>query len=64
MSSQQERQAAFQEVFMSHAWGNRQNAGKEYKRPYSKTAKAKSALESRRSAVKEQPAKTQAKKKK
>lgn len=24
-------------VFGSHAWGNRDNAGKKYKRPYNKT---------------------------
>ena len=51
MSTQKERQAAFQEVFMAHAWGNRQNAGKNYKRSYSKTAKAKAGMESRRSAA-------------
>ena len=50
MSNHKERQAAFQEVFMTHAWGNRNNAGKSYKRAYSKTAKAKAGMESRRSA--------------
>ena len=64
MSTQKERQAAFQEVLCSHAWGNKLNAGKNYKRAYSKTAKAKDALEKRRSEVKAQPVKAPAKKKK
>ena len=51
MSAAQERKAAFQEVFMTHLNGNRDNAGKNYKRPYSKTAKAKASMESRRSAA-------------
>lgn len=33
----------FESVFLSHAWGNKANAGKSYKRPYSKTAKQKKA---------------------
>lgn len=64
MSTQKERQAAFQEVFMTHAWGNRNNSGKNYKRAYSKTAKAKAGLESRRSAAPAVKATTPAKKKK
>ena len=27
----------FEEVFLSHKWGNSANAGKFYKRPYNKT---------------------------
>ena len=64
MSTQKERQAAFQEVFVSHAWGNRQNSGKTYKRPYSKTAKAKEGALKRSEARKAEPVKAPAKKKK
>ncbi len=31
------RKQIFNDVFHSHLWGNRNNSGKNYKRPYSKT---------------------------
>lgn len=30
-------QIAFQQVFLSHCWGNKGNGGVNYKRPYSST---------------------------
>ena len=44
----QERKAAFEQVFMSHRWGNSANSGRKsedgkkggYVRPYGKTAKS------------------------
>ena len=64
MSTQAERKAAAQEVFFTHAWGDKHNSGKQYKRPYSKTAKAKEGLVKRSEARKAEPVKAQAKKKK
>lgn len=29
----------FEYIFLSHAWGNKNNAGVNYKRPYNKTKK-------------------------
>ena len=34
------KRAAFDKVFLENAWGSKTNAGKSYKRPYSKTKKA------------------------
>ena len=41
--SAQERKAAFEHVFCNQKVGNNNNAGKNYIRPYSKTAKNKAA---------------------
>lgn len=35
--TKEERKQAFNDVFLSHRWGNPSNAGKHYKRPYNKT---------------------------
>jgi len=32
---------AYEKVYCSHYWGNKQNAGKSYVRKYSKTLKSK-----------------------
>lgn len=37
MASTAEMKAAFEHVFINQAWGNKQNAGKDYKRAYKKT---------------------------
>ncbi len=39
------RKAAFEKVFMSAPQRNPANSGKDYKRPYSKTAKARKTQE-------------------
>jgi len=40
-STKKQREKDFQEVFLSHRWGNASNSGKgkggNYKRPYNKT---------------------------
>lgn len=33
--------ACFEDVFMSHKWGNPKNSGVDYKRAYNKTRKQK-----------------------
>lgn len=55
----QERKAAFEQVFMTHRWGNSANSGRKnekgdkggYVRPYSKTAKAATRTPSQAPAV-------------
>ncbi len=37
MANKGKQSSAFIQVFHSHAWGNKANAGVNYKRPYSKT---------------------------
>lgn len=45
MSSFSGYKKEFESILLSHAWGNKANAGKAYKRKYSKTAKQKKAME-------------------
>lgn len=39
--SSKEGKAAYESVYCSHFWGNKNNAGKGYIRPYNKTKKSK-----------------------
>ncbi|ATN93543.1 hypothetical protein [Pseudoalteromonas phage J2-1_QLiu-2017] len=42
--NQTQGQKAFHDVFIKHAWGDRNNAGKNYKRKYNKTKKSRGEL--------------------
>lgn len=39
-----QRRSIFESVFFSHRWGNSENSGKAYKRPYNKTKVAKGLI--------------------
>jgi len=43
--NEQQRKAAFEQVFLSHKWGDSVNSGKDYKRPYNKTEKKRGESE-------------------